>query len=611
VGERSIGAVYAANTVGAIAGVFFAIHLGMPLLGLKGLITVGAGLDIALGLWLFWSVAGRTGYRIPLVATVTGGCAIATTLLFVRLDPYKMGSGVYRTGVLPSRDNYKILYQRDGKTATVSCFLQNDGIMSVRTNGKSDAAIMMAPGSEASGDEPTMTLLAVIPMALNPHAETAASIGLGSGLTSHILLSNPRIKQVDTVEIEQGMIEAASNFRPRVELVYSDPRSRIYNDDAKTFFSTCNKKYDLIVSEPSNPWISGVAGLFSTEFYRLVRQHMSDDGLFVQWVQLYEINTDLVASVLKAVSDNFSDYAVYAANDVDVMIIARKTGQLTPPDPNVLKIPSIADALQRVHVGGVQDLELRKIGTKRYYARLLETFPIQANSDYYPVLDQDAARTRFLGSTAAELLSFRYALQMLGGAALQREATNITPSRDFALSQAAFTAMGLRDYMLLGGNIPGQVPDDLARKALLMKRLCAGDATGNENDRLLLEYSLAYVLSPYLTPAEMDAIWRRLHGESCIVPTSPLERECLDLFKAFGKRDGAKMLESARSLLARVDAFDPNARKFFLVTGMLGALAQGDRAESSRLWSQYGTTILGNKEPDLLLRLLLAESSVH
>ncbi len=185
------------------------------------------------------------------------------------------------------------------------------------------------------------------------------------------------------------------------------------NDDAKTFFSTYNKKYDLIVSEPSNPWVSGVAGLFSAEFYRLIGRHMNDDALFVQWLQLYEINVDLVVSVLKAISANFSDYAVYASNNTDIMVIARKNGQLPAPDAGVLKIPAIADALKMIHVEGVQDIEIRRIGNKRIFSRLLETFPIQGNSDYYPVLDQDAARARFLGSTAQELLSLHYAMTML------------------------------------------------------------------------------------------------------------------------------------------------------------------------------------------------------
>ena len=98
-GERSIGAVYAANTIGAIIGVFFAVHVGMPLLGLKNLIACGAGLDIALGVGLFWfALAESGGRRLPVIATVIGVSAVAATIFLVQLDPYKMGSGVYRTG---------------------------------------------------------------------------------------------------------------------------------------------------------------------------------------------------------------------------------------------------------------------------------------------------------------------------------------------------------------------------------------------------------------------------------------------------------------------------------------------------------------------------------
>src|SRR6185369_7574478 len=202
-----------ANTIGAIIGVFFAIHLGLPLLGLKGLMTCGAGLDIALGVGLCWFALAEYGSRrVPVIATAAGCCAVAAALFLVRFDPYYMGSGVYRTGELITPAAYEVLYHKDGKTATVGCFRRNDGLMSIRTNGKSDASIMMAGGRGVTSDESTMTLLAVIPMSLNPRATTAAAIGLGSGLTSHTMLSNPRLQQVDTVEIEKGMIEGANNF---------------------------------------------------------------------------------------------------------------------------------------------------------------------------------------------------------------------------------------------------------------------------------------------------------------------------------------------------------------------------------------------------------------
>jgi spermidine synthase len=185
------------------------------------------------------------------------------SLLLFNLDPYKMASEVYRTGELITPDEIEFKYYRDGKTATISTFLEKaTGVVAINTNGKTDASINMSVNGIPAGDEPTMILAAVLPMAFNPQARTAANIGLGSGLTTHTLLSNPRLERVDTVEIEEAVVEAAQGFRPRVELAYADPRSTITIEDAKTFFSVHNKTYDVIISEPSNPWVSGVAAFF-------------------------------------------------------------------------------------------------------------------------------------------------------------------------------------------------------------------------------------------------------------------------------------------------------------------------------------------------------------
>ena len=618
-GERSIGAVYAANTVGAIIGVFFAIHLGMPLLGLKGLITFGAGLDIALGFALLWSAAADYGsFRMPAAITATGLGALAATLLFVHLDAYKMASGVYRTGFLSSPAGSKILYHKDGKTATTSCVINSLGVMSIRTNGKIDAGIMMAPRSEAQSDESTMILLAAIPMAFNPQAATAASIGLGSGLTSHTLLCNPSLQAVDTVEIEKGMVEAARNFGPRVELVYNDPRSRIYLDDAKTFFSTYNKKYDLIVSEPSNPWVSGVAGLFSEEFYKLIRRHVNEDGLFVQWVQLYEIDVDLVVSVLKAISENFSDFAVYAANDSDMIIVAKKNGRLPAIDMDSIRSPGITAALHRVHVEGDQDISLRKVGTRKSLDRFLRSFSIPANSDYYPVLDQNAARTRFLGSSAQALLSFTHTplptLEMMTGEISPWRDTTIARSPFYKQARAAYIAMGLRDYFLKGVFEPryGDIPEETREKAAALRRIlldgCVSAPDGSDRLASLFDISLAMI--PYLRPGELEAVWRYLAPEQCADRFTAREKLWHDLFRAVSRRDARTMSGVARSLLANEADLPVGAVRYLVASGMLGSLAQNDRDGSYRLWSQYKKTVLGGDESSLLFRLLAAESAV-
>jgi len=318
---------------------------------------------------------------------------------------------------------------------------------------------------------------------------------------------------------------------------------------------------------------------------------------------------ELVVSVLKSISDNFSDYAVYASNNSDIMVIARKNGRLPAPDAGVLKIPAIADALKKINVEGVEDIEIRRIGNKRNFSRLLETFPVQGNSDYYPVLDQGAARARFLGSTGQELLNLHYSMGMLGDADQQKKTTNITPSPDLTISRQTFSAIGLHDYFLQGSSNGRFVPVDLQRKAELLKQMCAGNATGSGNERLQLELDLSNAMSFFLTSSEMDAVWKTLATGPCFALASPQEREWFKLFRAVGTRDAGAMLEGAKSLLADGNYLSSDLKRYLLSVGMLGALSQGKRAESSRLWSAYGVALFDDSnKPGLVFRMLAAES---
>src|SRR5262249_34562766 len=159
------------------------------------------------------------------------------------------------------------------------------------------------------------------------------------------LLASPTLRQVDTIEIEEAMVQAAREFWPRNMRAYDDRRSRIHIEDAKTFFAGSSRRYDILVSEPSNPWVSGVAGLFSHDYYRLAARSLEDDGVFVQWLQLYEFNVQLVASVLKALSANFGDYVIYAANMGDILIVATKGNRVPDPNPEAFRNADLAAAL--------------------------------------------------------------------------------------------------------------------------------------------------------------------------------------------------------------------------------------------------------------------------
>ncbi len=618
-GERSIGAVYAANTIGAIVGVFFAIHVGLPIFGLKGLITIGAGCDIALGIMLFWVAAAYTSSRKPAIITAISVCAVAAAFFLFNLDPYKMASEVFRTGELMTPADIEFKYYRDGKTATISTFLErHTGIMAINTNGKTDASINMALNGVPSGDEPTMILAAVLPMAFYPDARTVANIGLGSGLTTHTLLGNPRLQRVDTVEIEGFVVEAAKYFRPRVELVYTDPRSAIFIDDAKTFFSVHKEKYDIIISEPSNPWVSGVSGLFSEEFYRRLKQNLTENGLFVQWIHLYEINTDIVISVLKAVSRHFSDFVIYAAHDRDMLIIAKKNGQLEDFDRSVFKLPAITTALERVYIKGVQDMELRKIGNRKFLNAMIESYPIRANSDYYPVVDQSAARARFLQSNAYGFHNLSNnllpALEMLQGSGPSWTTTDVAFPSLYVKSQSIFTAMALRDYSLHGNFGPryGNVPRNVQQQALEFRNLfyqCRSQSDRIDRHAGLFNASVSMV--PYLRPQELEAVWKKMEAGPCVRSLSSAEKNWIALFKAIGRRDAVAMVRGAKSVLENEQGLGARELQFLVASGMTGSLMQGDKDGSFRLWSAYRSQMFANGQPDLLFRLLTAESATN
>ncbi len=401
-GERAIGLVYAANTLGAIFGVLIAVHVLIEPLGVKGVIWVGAALDMGVGLLL----AERPRLRAPAFAVpaVVSVLALGLVLAFVDLDPRRLASGVYRYGQATVSDRATLVYLKHGKTATVSLVHFPDGVATISTNGKADAGVQI-DGGPPSSDEQTMVLAGALGLMSHPDPRTAAIIGFGSGLTSHVMLSTLQLERLDTIEIEPRMVEAARGFGARVGKAFTDPRSHIYIEDAKTFFSTHQRRYDLIVSEPSNPWVSGVSSLFSQEFYRRIADSLAPDGLFLQWVQLYEIDPAIMASIMKALGAQFSDYVAYKPDGSDLLILAKKEGKVPPLQAAALSDPGLATELARVNITALQELHARRVGSKCLLDSSFQSYPVPVNSDYFPFVDQNAERVRFLAPGLRSVLN--------------------------------------------------------------------------------------------------------------------------------------------------------------------------------------------------------------
>ena len=614
-GEKSIGAIYAANTIGAIGGILIAVHIAMPLLGLKGLIILGSGIDIAAGLALLWYMGAYSTIRLPSVATAVGITCILSTILFVTLDSYKMASGIYRDAEFLEKYDIEVLDHKDGKTASVDLTGNKEGLISIRTNGKTDAAINMKPGGHYFPDESTMILAAAIPLLLHPDAKTIANIGLGSGLTTHVALQARSVKQVDTIEIEQAMVDVAQGFRPRNELVYTDPRSSIHIEDAKTFFSSRNKKYDIIISEPSNPWVSGVSGLFSNEFYQLVKRHLSSQGLFVQWIQLYEIDLELVVSVLKALTSNFNDFDVYAANSGDMLIITTLGDTMPKLDNRLFTDEHLASELHKIDIYNLQDVFLRRIGNRDLFLPLLSDYSITMNSDYYPVLDQNAARTRFLKKDASDLLSMTLepipALELLGISQPDWQHTEITATKHFKLSEAAYGATRIRDHLIDGGPVFSPVTESqkFYNEAKELKHLLLDCVTPSHGDKIFVLFGGALKLVPYLRPGELQKIWQTIESGPCLRNWSAREILWFEFIKAMGDRNASKISELSTQLLADSRDLTPARKKYLIAASMLANLGLGNTQAANQLWTEHKGALFGQEKTRLLFRLLSLHSN--
>lgn len=514
-GEKSIGQVYAWNTLGSIVGVFVAIHILIPVVGLKLTLCLAALLDIAIGLCLLrWQVDSRSKL---LQFAVAAGVTAAALIVAVRIpfDPLQLASGVFRHGQSMLGDGSKILFYKDGKTSSVSVTAAPDGRVNIATNGKPDAAIMMRSGLQATQDEPTMVLLAALPLAMLETPKKAAVIGFGSGLTTHTLMGDHRLEKVDTIEIEESMVQGARFFGPKTQRAYSDKRSNIVIDDAKSYFAGKKEKYDLIISEPSNPWISGVGALFSKEFYKFVPNHLNEGGLFVQWVQLYEINDALVGSILKGLSPEFEDYGAWISNTSDLLIVASPKGKLPNLDfSRLLGSDLMKSDLNRMAITSEEHLRFRKIADAkmlRALSQLHESPP--ASSDYYPILGLNAPKARFKGDRAQTTFILPFFGSLLLEALEIREpltaSVNDMGARLFQAEEFTWNARELASE--LKGDIPTTNPSVAIARSVAGN--CVKAPSGEQlsvlsaSIRDLAERTISFLPTVSLRGVWIDSIW--------------------------------------------------------------------------------------------------------
>jgi hypothetical protein len=597
-GERAIGQIYSANTLGAIAGVLLAVHVLVPEAGMKLALVVGAAADILLGAWLLRYSQAAFRRVHAFTALIVGMLAATATARAGVLDPDRLSSGVFRYGRATHADS-QVFFYRDGKTASVAVRRHANNSVGIITNGKPDAAIQMDPDGQPTGDEYTMVVAAALPLLMKPDATRYANIGFGSGLTAEALLSHSGPREVDTVEIEPAMVSGARSFIPRVIRPYRDARSNIVIEDAKSFFARHSKRYDVIISEPSNPWVNGVANLFTTEWYRDVKRYLAPGGLLVQWLQTYEFNDRLLGSILAALGENFADYEIYEMNGLDLIVVAVAEGRVPRPGPLPVKEAAFMDQLKRLGITRAEEIAALSVGTKREIAPLFAPLAAPVNSDYRPFVQLEAPRARFHGSIATAVpglvVSSLPILEMAGGRTvtyLREPVPAYVPSLNLRTQSAA---LALARGLLKGSAEPlGTGEPAVINTLLALKRpgaLCGAAVLTTAIEQL---HRAAELTLAKLAPELRRALWIERRWLDCASgKLAPWVRQRLELYAAIAARDAGAMLARARALLAQGGAAEGGYdwRRYLLLTAMLGAQVAGEHEEALRIWRAYGSTL--------------------
>jgi spermidine synthase len=395
---RAVGVAYSWNTVGCIAGSFVCGFVLIPWLGIERAITTAVLLNVATGIvWLAASRSCRLQTRF-----VSGLVVCLVTAAWVRVtpswDPGQMSLGPFvlamreRNAVLGSpsalADVSKVrpvLFHKDGLSATITVKQEADQL-SLYVDGKADASSV--------SDLPTQLLLAHVPMLLHPAPRDVLVIGLASGITLGSASRYPEVRALDCAEIEPHMVKACRFFDEHNYRVLDDPRVRILAEDGRNHLALTDKTYDVITSEPSNPWIAGIADLFTREFFRLCRDRLNDGGVVCVWLEAYTLDAEMFNSVVNSFRSVFPKMSIWSPGSSDYLMVGFKGEPRLSLLGQAGRLQGdVAKDLERINVRSVPDLFAYMAMGSAGAARLAQGAPL--HTDDRPLLEFGAPRTMY------------------------------------------------------------------------------------------------------------------------------------------------------------------------------------------------------------------------
>ncbi len=340
----------------------------------------------------------------------------------------------------------------------------------------------------------------------------------------------------------------------------------------------------------------------------MIVHHLNEEGLFVQWLQLYESNMHLMSSVMKAISENFGDYAIYFTNSSDVMIVAKKQGKISNPTGMIFDFSDMATALKRLEILNEQDLLIRKVGSKRILNPLFQSFNISTNSDYFLVLAQKAPKSMFLKQMVPELEDLNsFAIPIAEILADKPPLKVSSVSKNLFLYSANIARQGHFIFQHLQSVESSKISPKLkfdAKTLSLLQNIQASfcDMLSAEQTWLPHLHKLAKFTVPFLSPPEMAVIWQHIESKPCFEQLSEKVKNWVNIYKAVGARNFEKMQHFAVSLLPKTGEIAASKENHYLLTVAMLAYDQLDQPRKAMVLSQRYKNW---KNPPIILRFIL------
>jgi len=355
---KSIGTAYAMNTIGAILGSFCAGFIFIPFLGKENGLRVVAGFQFFISFLALTYLVFRTGERIraSITTLVTLFLGLLLLVKFPSWNHNILSRGwYYRFEVFKQHFNTtswveaawkgaskiakymadtEVVFYGDGLGGFTTVVKLIDPIGTAKyyllNSGKADAS--------SHGDRLTQALSAHIPLLFHSGPDKVMVLGLASGMTAGEALLYP-VKQLDVLEINDQVVKAAEFFNPWNNGCLTNPIAHIIVEDGRNHLELTNEKYDVIISEPSNPWMAGLANLFTLDYFKTVKERLSDDGIFIQWTNVYDMDWDSFAMVGRTFAEVFPDgLLIKTISSSDFLLVGfsgKKNLDLETADKNI------------------------------------------------------------------------------------------------------------------------------------------------------------------------------------------------------------------------------------------------------------------------------------